>query len=884
MGVSGMPMTKHSLLRKKLFCLAMLACGGLTRAEPPAQSASKEEALIIPHTHWEGAVFKTREEYLQEGLPNILKALYLLKKYPEYRFVLDQMCYVRPFIERYPSEAASFRKMLSDGRLELVGGTDTMHDNNMPSAESIAHQYLLGKSWFREKLGYDVTTGWGLDTFGHNAQMPQILRLAGMKSYWFQRGVSAPDTPSEFVWRGIDGTTVPAFWLPISYAALFNLPSNEADFSQLLGSRFASLGPFTHGHERVLMAGADVWEPEEALPVMLRKFNQGTPAFHAKFALPSEFEAIAAKRADIPEISGELNPVFQGIYSSRIDVKQAIRNSERLLTTAEKVDVIASVLGRPATPQSLEDAWEPLLFNETHDLTSGVMVDKVYDDALERYAEVRQSTNRLIQASLDFITARINTSGKGVPITVFNMLGWERSDIAETDVPFTEPGVQHFVLLDSEGQPVPFQTDKELRNDYGGIRQAHIAFVARRVPALGYAVYHVVPDVTAGAMTNLSAKAEAAHDTTREDHGDVETEFYRVSFNLWNGDMTKMTLKQDNWESLASPGNIVAREYDGGDFWELYGTLNGARFTSMKRPILAPRPEYTQWSSDFVGGGGSIHAGPVFSEFHISHPLGKNQFRTTVRVYQGLQRIDISTELTNQEEFVRYRALFPTTIRNGKAMHEIPFGAIERNERQEFPAQNWIDYSDGAHGLSLINKGIPGNNVSDGKLMLSLMRSARLISYGFIGGYEPGIGSDTGLGLGKVYELKYAVVPHVGDWRAARPWRAGLEFNNPLIARTVDSHSGELPARWGLVEVPSEDVVVSALKPSKGGGAVLRVYEAAGQPSLGVHANWSAGIEAVQETNLVEDRGPRVPAQQKSFAFDLRPYEIKTFRVRLTKH
>ena len=123
-------------------------------------------------------------------------------------------------------------------------------------------------------------------------------------------------------------------------------------------------------------------------------------------------------------------------------------------------------------------------------------------------------------------------------------------------------------------------------------------------------------------------------------------------------------------------------------------------------------------------------------------------------------RIDISTELLNQEELVRYRVVFPTTIRNGIAMEEIPFGAIQRPQRQEFPAQNWIDYSDGTHGFSLINQGMPGNNIADDELMLSLMRSARLISYGYIGGYEPGVGSDTGLGIGQKYTLNYAVVPH----------------------------------------------------------------------------------------------------------------------------
>ena len=44
-----------------------------------ANQQTKETLLIIPHTHWEGAVFKTREEYLDIGLKNILKALKLLQ-------------------------------------------------------------------------------------------------------------------------------------------------------------------------------------------------------------------------------------------------------------------------------------------------------------------------------------------------------------------------------------------------------------------------------------------------------------------------------------------------------------------------------------------------------------------------------------------------------------------------------------------------------------------------------------------------------------------------------------------------------------------------------------------------------------------------------------
>ena len=56
---------------------AFWCCRGATpaAAEPAAPApVAKDIFFFIPHTHWEGAVFKTREEYLDVGLPNILLA------------------------------------------------------------------------------------------------------------------------------------------------------------------------------------------------------------------------------------------------------------------------------------------------------------------------------------------------------------------------------------------------------------------------------------------------------------------------------------------------------------------------------------------------------------------------------------------------------------------------------------------------------------------------------------------------------------------------------------------------------------------------------------------------------------------------------------------
>ncbi len=115
---------------------------------------AKETFWIIPHTHWEGAVFKTREEYLEMGLPHIVKAVHLLKTQPAYRFVLDQVAYVRPFLERYPEHEADFRRFVAEGRLQLVLGMDVMPDTNMPGGETFLRQILYfyciphSRSWF----------------------------------------------------------------------------------------------------------------------------------------------------------------------------------------------------------------------------------------------------------------------------------------------------------------------------------------------------------------------------------------------------------------------------------------------------------------------------------------------------------------------------------------------------------------------------------------------------------------------------------------------------------------------------------------------------------------------------------------------------------------
>ncbi|MHB0998741.1 MAG: alpha-mannosidase [Armatimonadota bacterium] len=830
---------------------------------------SKGALLFVPHTHWEGAVFKTREEYLDMGLPIILRALRLLKKYPQYRFVLDQAAYVKPFLERYPEEEDTLRACIADGRLAIAGGLDVMPDVNMPSGESFVRQVLYGKGYFRQMLGVDVTTGWQLDTFGHHAQMPQLLRQAGYTSFWTQRGVPDQQTPSEFIWEGIDGSRIPTYWTAQSYASTYGSPKDIEGFRAFMEARYEALGLNTQSDVRIGLAGADVCLPEEHVPVLIEELNAMPDApFQMRIVLPSEFEAIVESRPEERQvIVGDMNPIFQGVYSSRIELKQRLREVERLLLTAEKLNSILSALGETTDDTDLWSAWEPSLFNQAHDLMSGVMTDHVYDDTILTYDMSARMASEACETRFRSLVDKIDTNGNGVPVVVFNALHWARTDVVNADVGFTDDMVSDLKILGPDGQSIPYQLIEADRSDAGSLIRAKIAFVACDVPALGYAVYHVVPQSTVSASDAVTEQATGSV---------LENEYYRVEVDPITGAITRLTCKDTGWDVLSGPGNVVAKEEDHGDLWELYHPLQMGFVTSKERHT-APTAETAKLSTELSGEPGTITRGPVFSEITVAHPFDENgRIQLTVRLYNtGIRRIEMRTKLVNNDRFNRYRVLFPTTIGEGRQVHEIPFGAIERPDGIECPAQNWIDYGNGERGVALINRGMPGNNTADGTMMLSLMRSTEIVAYGIGGGYE-GQGSSSGFALGKEFSLDYALVPHDGGWQDAKPFRDGLAFNTPLLAMTADKHSGIMPAQWGLIDISQENVVVSALKTGKDGKLVLRVYEAAGKTADNVVITCRGTIDTAEELNLMEDPIRRLDTDGSKLTISLQPFEIKT--------
>ena len=89
-------------------------------------------------------------------------------------------------------------------------------DEFLVSGETIMRNLQLGLDR-AAAFGGAMEVGYLPDMFGHVAQMPQMLRLAGFDHAVVWRGVPSVIDKTAFWWEAPDGSTVRAEYLPAGY-------------------------------------------------------------------------------------------------------------------------------------------------------------------------------------------------------------------------------------------------------------------------------------------------------------------------------------------------------------------------------------------------------------------------------------------------------------------------------------------------------------------------------------------------------------------------------------------------------------------------------------------------------------------------------------------
>ena len=297
---------------------------------------------LTPHTHYDAAWIFTKEEYLRINERIIAEATDLMET-SEFKFCLEQTFLLNQISKRNPKLFQRLKKMIKAGKLEIVDGQYLMADTMLPSGEVLVRNILLGKRYCQEKFGVEVPVAWAADSFGMNAQLPQIYKKAGYQWLAFRRGARADIRESEFLWKGLDGTTIMSHWFPLGYRGGLDITEWEKTFIEL--NKFAC-------SSNILMptgSGSMPIQPE-IIPAV-EHWNQTHPDIEMKMATPREFfQALGTCGKTMETIAGELYDdelvnVFPQVCSSRIWIVQDFRECEILICNAEKFATIAWLLG-----------------------------------------------------------------------------------------------------------------------------------------------------------------------------------------------------------------------------------------------------------------------------------------------------------------------------------------------------------------------------------------------------------------------------------------------------------------------------------------------------------------------------------------------------------
>ncbi|GAA1976302.1 NEW3 domain-containing protein [Kitasatospora viridis] len=476
---------------------------------------------LVPHFHYDPVWWNTQAAYTspwellsgdattrplweRNGFALVEAHLELALRDPDYAFVLAEIDYLKPFFDQHPERRADLRRLLAEGRVELVGGSYNEPNTNLTGAETTIRNLVLGIGYQRAILGGDPQTAWQLDVFGHDPQFPGYLAGAGLTGSAWARGpfhqwgpiqknfraakddATVMQFPSEFEWLAPSGEGVLTHYMPHHYSAGWWMDSSPdlASAEEAVYQLYRKLKPVGATRNLLLPVGTDYTPPNKWVTEIHRswaakyvwpRFVCGTPR---DFLTAVRAELAATGRRPSPQ-TRDMNPVYTGKDVSYIDTKQAQRAGEAAALDAEKLATLAALQGLGRYPQAaLDKVWRHLAYGAHHDAITGSESDQVYLDLLGGWREAHDLAAEVRDTALDALIGRIDTRGEGRAVVVANTLSFDRSGVVRLELPV---GLADVRVLDDAGAPVACAVD-------AGV----LHFLADRVPALGWRSWRLV--------------------------------------------------------------------------------------------------------------------------------------------------------------------------------------------------------------------------------------------------------------------------------------------------------------------------------------------------------------------------------------------------------
>ena len=818
-------------------------------------AGSPLDATIVAtgHAHLDVAWLWTVDQIRRKAGRSFHTVLRLMEEFPDYHFTQSQPQLYDFVRQDYPELFAAIKERVAEGRWEPIGGMWVEADCNLTGAESLARQFLLGRTFFREHFGADAESRvlWLPDVFGYAWALPQLIKQAGLEYFftikigWSQYNRMPYDT---FWWQGLDGTRVLTHFSTTPDAGGYGTSTYNAEATPA-----QVIGTWTNFqqkelHHNLLMAfgyGDGGGGPTREMLENIREMT-AFPATPRLLQMDVEdlFSAIEAKAArQLPTWNGELYlELHRGTYTTQSRTKRANRKSEFRLHDAEFLASLAAVLNSdyeyPAA--TLRHAWELVCLNQFHDIIPGSSIGLVYVESQKQHAKVQQTARDVQDAALSAIAGQLG--GSSSPESTPSLLVVNPTSFARDDLAF-RPGqlAEGRSLQRADGTRLPIQPTA----DGTWIAPGKLS------------PFSVTP-LTEADGAGPTPEGELVVTPTL-----LENTFLRVELND-AGDITRIYDKVNGRDVM--PPDAIANQFQAFEDRPL-------RWDAWDIDIFF---EDKMWKSDPAKSVKVIESGPLRATLEVRRRILNSFYVQHISLQYNSPRLDFDTTIDWHERHILLKVAFPVDVLSNVATYEIQWGNVQRAThrntswdwaRFETCAQKWVDLSEGNYGVSLLNDCKYGHDIRDntprgGVMRISLLRGTTM----------PDPEADQG-----EHRFAYSLLPHAGSWGETTIAQA-YALNDPLIVSQPGSQMSSLQP-ISLLSTEPANIVVETIKGAEdGNGLIVRLYESQRRRSQ-VRLQLGFELGSAWRTNLLEENQDALTPDGNTLSLSMRPYEIVTLRL-----
>jgi alpha-mannosidase len=587
--------------------------------------------------------------------------LEMARREPEYKFVLAEVDYLKPYWDVHPEDRADLKRFIDEGRVEIMGGTYNEPNTNLTSPETAIRNFVHGMGFQRDVMGADPATAWQLDVFGHDPQFPGMAADAGLTSSSWARGphhqwgpMAGDGDPermqfaSEFEWTAPSGRGLLTHYMPAHYAAGWWMDSaaSLAEAEEATFDLFTGLKKVALTRNVLLPVGTDYTPPNKWVTDIHRDWNTRYTWPRFVCALPREF--FAAVRAELDERGAapspqtrDMNPIYTGCHVSYIDTKQANRAAENAVLEAERFAVFAGLLAGATYPQAaLAKAWVQLAYGSHHDAITGSESDQVYLDLLTSWRDAWELGRTARDNALDLLSSAVDGW-----VVVWNPLAHNRTDLVTVRLDAPLGGV----VTRTDGEVVPTLVEHDGRS---------VTWLAHDVPSLGWRAYRV--DTAA----NVKPSRWKPFGGTK-----IGNEHYRVTVDPAQGGGVS-SLVVDGRELIADGrvGNELA-------VYDEYPAHPQAGEGPWHLLPVGPVVVSSSFAADVTA-----HRSALGERLTVRGRIdGQLRYTQTITLWHGVDRIDCRTtidEFTGEDKLVRLR--WPCPVPGAMPVSEVGDAVIGR--------------------------------------------------------------------------------------------------------------------------------------------------------------------------------------------------------------